>query len=191
MRQKVDGNGKSSMRLFYALWPDDAVRERLSALQAHVRGKKTRYDNLHITLAFLGEQAPEVLPVLRGVLDGLPRDAFELTLDRFGYFARKRIAWAGPRKAPQQLNHLAQALTQSLHSHGIAFDTHADFKPHVTLARDADPPPDFSFEPIAWHANRIALVHSVMQQDGVHYRIIAEAARRSSSEIPSGQPQAR
>lgn len=183
----MGANGTSSMRLFYALWPDDAVRERLSALQAHMRGKKTRYDNLHITLAFLGEQAPDALPVLRKILDRLPRNAFVLTLDRFGYFARKRIAWAGPRTTPEPLSGLVQALTQSLLAQGIAFDAHADFKPHVTLARDADVPPDLSFEPITWHANRIALVHSVMQQDGVRYRIVAEAAPRGTSEIPPGK----
>jgi 2'-5' RNA ligase len=50
--------GKSA-RLFFALWPDDAVRARLTgvvdSLRRTVSGKWVKPDNLHITLAFLGD----------------------------------------------------------------------------------------------------------------------------------------
>jgi len=166
------------MRLFYALWPDDAVRERLAALQAHVRGKPTRYDNLHITLAFLGEQSEDLLPELRTLLELLPRDPVDLVLDRMGYFPRNRIAWAGMHDLPLPLRDLHGALTGLLERHDIAFDRGARFRPHVTLARDADPPPDIDFEPIPWAARRIVLVQSSMQGDGVRYRVLAEQAPR-------------
>lgn len=170
------------MRLFYALWPDDATRERLAQLQTRLHGKLTRYDNLHITLAFLGEQPADLLSTLRAILDRLPRNGIVLTLDRLGYFSRRRIAWAGSHTIPNTLNMLVSALNEELIRHGIAFDQRADFKLHATLARDADTPSDFAFDPIVWHANRIVLVQSVMQPDGVHYRVLAEQERHSRSE---------
>jgi 2'-5' RNA ligase len=178
----VNTKANATLRLFYALWPDDATRERLAQLQSHVRGKPTRYDNLHITLAFLGEQPADVLPALRTILDRLPRKDIVLTLDRLDYFARKRIAWAGPHATPAALNDLVHALVRELTAHSIAFDQRSNFKPHATLARDADAPPDFAFESIVWHADRIALVQSVMQPDGVSYRVIAEQKARSGNE---------
>lgn len=52
------------MRLFYAINFDDTVKKRLSdiqnALRARaVRGNFTLPDNLHLTLAFIGEVAQE------------------------------------------------------------------------------------------------------------------------------------
>jgi len=183
--QSCGGSAERSLRLFYALWPDDAVRERLAALQAHVDGKLTAYENLHITLAFLGEQPADSLPALGAILDGLPRDEIMLPLDRLGYFPKKRIAWAGMHAVPGALRALAGALADALIANGVAFDRRTDFKPHVTLARDADPPRDVSFDPIVWHAERIVLVQSVMQRGGVRYEVLAERMprhRHASSE---------
>lgn len=177
----VNGSGMSSMRLFYALWPDDVTRERLASLQTHLHGKLTAYGNLHITLAFLGEQPVDKLPTLRTILDRLPRDEIVLAIDRLGYFARKRIAWAGPHTLPDALNDLVRSLSQELIEHGIAFDQRTNFKPHATLARDADAPPDFAFEPILWHANRVVLVQSTMQSNGVRYQVLAERQPHSAA----------
>jgi len=44
--------------MFFALWPDDAVRAQLAhwsrELHAVCGGRPTRVENLHLTLAFLG-----------------------------------------------------------------------------------------------------------------------------------------
>jgi RNA 2',3'-cyclic 3'-phosphodiesterase len=176
----VGTNGNPSLRLFYALWPDDATRERLAALQAHVKGKLTHYDNLHITLAFLGEQPAELLPALSAIHDRLPRRDIVLTIDRLGYFTRKRIAWAGPHALPDALSDLVRDLALELIRNGVNFDQRAEFKPHATLARDADAPPDFAFEPIVWHVERIALVQSVTQPGGVHYEILSKQEPRTA-----------
>ena len=107
------------------------------------------------------------------ILELLPHQEIVLTLDRIGYFTRKRIAWAGTHEAPESLNNLERSLMQELMRHDIAFDRRTEFKPHVTLARDADAPPDLPFEPIVWRADKIALVQSVMQPGGVHYEVLA------------------
>jgi RNA 2',3'-cyclic 3'-phosphodiesterase len=164
---------KKSLRLFYALWPDAGTRARLAQLQARVHGQTVRHDNLHLTLAFLGEQSAALLPTLHMILELLPRRDIVLTLDRVGYFTRKRIAWAGTHELPESLGELERSLVQELMRHDIAFDRRTEFKPHVTLARDADAPPDLPFEPIVWRADKIALVQSVMQPGGVHYEVLA------------------
>jgi 2'-5' RNA ligase len=162
-----------TMRLFYALWPDDATRTELMRVQAGIHGRKTHYENLHITLAFLGEQPTTVLPALKDILDHLPKSAMTLTLDRLGYFPRNRIAWVGMHDVPDTLFTLQSTLAQALLQQDVSFDNRSAFKPHVTVARDATAPPDMVFAPISWQANQVALVQSKAQPDGVSYRVLA------------------
>jgi 2'-5' RNA ligase len=164
---------KETMRLFYALWPDDGTRTELMQLQTNIHGRLTRYENLHVTLAFLGEQPTTLLPKLKEILDRLPESAITLTLDRLGYFPRNRVAWVGMHEVPDALLTVQRALTQALLQHDVSFDNRPAFKPHITLARDATTPPDIVFTPISWQANRIALVQSKTQPDGISYRVLA------------------
>jgi 2'-5' RNA ligase len=165
--------GNASLRLFFALWPDDATRAALMRLQAVMQGQLTPYENLHVTLAFLGQQPAALLPDLKRILERLPRTDVTLTLDRVGYFTRKRIAWAGTHKVPENLLRLHQQLANAITALGLATDTPESFKLHVTLARDAAPPPDTAFTPIVWHAGRIALVKSETLSTGVRYEVLA------------------
>lgn len=165
-------NASESLRLFFALWPDDETRAALMRLQARIRRQTTPYENLHLTLAFLGQQSITLLPDLKDILDRLPRSAITLTLDRVGYFTRKRIVWAGTHQSPGALaalqNELATALAQR-----IGLEVQGEFKAHVTLARNAEPPPDSEFTPIVWHADQVALVKSVTTPAGSRYEVLA------------------
>ena len=63
------------MRLFVAVTPDDAMRRAVLQVQRSVaagltRGSLTRAENLHLTLAFLGETPP--------ALAGLPAGPWRL-----------------------------------------------------------------------------------------------------------------
>ena len=52
--------GESAQRLFFALWPDPAVRAALAGVTARLplpRGRLTPPQNLHVTLVFLGAAA--------------------------------------------------------------------------------------------------------------------------------------
>lgn len=162
-----------SMRLFYALWPDDDTRAALMGLQTMLRGRIIPHHNLHITLAFLGSQAASAQPTLEHILNRLPPAALTLQIDRISYFNRNRIAWAGMHAAPQPLLDLQRQLVQALAEHDIAFDDKGSFKPHVTLARDAEPPPDTFFAPFTWQANQVALVQSKTGPGGADYTVLA------------------
>ena len=106
----MDSETRQSLRLFYALWPDDTVRAALANLQTVVSGRKTPYENLHLTLAFLGEQPAASLAVLEKILADLAVPEMKLTLDRIGYFKQSRIAWAGMHAVPDELFKLQRQL---------------------------------------------------------------------------------
>jgi len=95
------------VRLFFALWPDEGVRARLThwsrELHAVCGGRATREENLHLTLAFLGGvEEPRVAEVERAAREVAQRVA-TLILDRPGYWKHNRIAWAGASVVPLEL----------------------------------------------------------------------------------------
>jgi len=179
-----------SLRLFFALWPDDKTRTKLMQLQTAMRGRIIPYENLHLTLAFLGEQPASALPVLKEILVHIPALTATLTLDRLGYFANKRIAWIGMHDMTNELLMLQKELAQAILRHDISFDTQYDFKPHITLARDASLPDDIVFTPIIWRANQVTLVQSTTKSEGASYEVLAsrslEKECRISKESDSG-----
>src|SRR5262245_48097344 len=123
------------MRLFFALWPDDGVRAQLAgwgrALHAACGGRAIRAENLHVTLAFLGEVGDSRVPdVERAAGEVAPRAAM-LVLDRAGYWKHNRIAWAGSSDVPECLLALVRELRDALRHAGIDFDAKG-FASHVT-----------------------------------------------------------
>jgi RNA 2',3'-cyclic 3'-phosphodiesterase len=162
-----------SLRLFFALWPDATTRTALMQLQADMQGRLVPYDNLHLTLAFLGQQPAALLPALKDLLMHVSATTLILTIDRLGYFPRKRIAWAGMHDVPHALLTLHQSLTEGLQRAGLVFDQQHNFKPHITLARDATLPADRVFTPITWQAGEIALVQSTTESDNARYSVLA------------------
>ena len=151
-----------SVRLFLALWPDDAVRAQLRAWRdawTWPRGATPVHtDKLHVTLHFLGGVAGERLPEL---LDGfsLPFAPFEL---RFGSAAlwHNGIAVLAPHEVPQGLLALHEGLAARLPGLGLQPEARA-YRPHVTMARRAGGAgvPQEGPE-IAWQVDRYALVES-------------------------------
>ena len=127
-----------TLRLFIALWPDEATRAWLDACDAAIgwprgaaREPETRR---HLTLHFLGAvaraQVAELLPALQQ-----PFDAFELELDRVVAWPRGLVV-VEPAQVPAALNALHAALGAGLQRAGQRVETR-EFRPHVTMARSA------------------------------------------------------
>ena len=163
-----------SLRLFYALWPEDDIRNRLLALQSQVNGRKVMPENLHMTLAFLGQQSRDLLPILHQVIDELPFNSMTLEIDRFGYFKKPQVAWAGPSSTPQALLDLQHTLMEKLVQFNVPLKAAAGFKPHITLARDATAPVAADAPSIVWQVRRIALIASTSTPGGVSYVSLRE-----------------
>ena len=145
----------------------------MSRLQFDLHGNKTRYRNFHITLAFLGDQPESALPQLKATLAQLDEVEMTLNIDRLGYFAKQRIAWAGMSQTHDTLNHLQTHLTASLSAQQVQFESRALFRPHITLARDAERPAQEVFTPIIWHAKQVTLMQSISNADGLQYQVLA------------------
>jgi 2'-5' RNA ligase len=98
---------------------------------------------------------------------------FTLTIDEYGYFSKPRIVWAGPSSPPETLISLQCTLWQSLLDNGVPLKPAAVFKPHVTLARDAERLDRLWKNNLEWTVDTIALVESTAIPGGVRYRPVA------------------
>jgi 2'-5' RNA ligase len=122
------------MRLFIAiplsLHLETALIRTQEALRTRgVQGNFTPEDNLHLTLAFIGEY-PDPEPVL-DVLASVSVHPFPLTLDGLGAF--HQVWWAGIRENPE-LDAYVKRLRHALAEAGIPYDRKR-FSPHITLVR--------------------------------------------------------
>jgi 2'-5' RNA ligase len=165
---------KPHARLYYALWPNQPMLRKLGVAQMDVVGRKVNADQLHLTLAFLGNQPIDKLPALAAVLAQLPPQGFVIELDRYGYFKQQKIAWIGPTEVPLALLALRRALLMGLSTITPRLKAEPRFVPHVTLARDAEAPAQQFAKRISWPAKRIVLVQSLPTRQGVIYSLVAE-----------------
>ncbi|HSH56487.1 MAG TPA: RNA 2',3'-cyclic phosphodiesterase [Halomonas sp.] len=172
------------MRLFLALEPPDALRERLATLadlaRAHCGGRRVPDASLHLTLAFLGEVDEGRLPALVEWVSNQAPTGGIWRLDRWGSFRRPGIVWVGGRRPDPALSTLHEELWSNLESLGLSGrPTH--FVPHVTLLRRAERMAIETLEaqaPIAldWRWRRLTLLRSYTEQDGARYEALAHSA---------------
>ena len=131
------------MRLFIAIQLNDAMKDALVQIQdamkrQGVKGNFTKRENLHLTLAFIGEYSdPEEV---REIMEQVEFDAFVLELEGIGAFGD--LWWAGIDSAGETaggsdvLRAVAKKLRRALSDAGIPFDR-KKFSPHITLVRRA------------------------------------------------------
>ncbi len=163
------------LRLFFALWPDDATRLALAEWSRQIHrvtgGRPARPETLHQTLAFLGDCPSGRLAELEAAAGRASPRRFELVLDRPGLWNHNRIAWAGASAVPPELAALVAELRAALADARFAFDR-KPFVPHLTLVRKARPGralPEPA--PIRWPIDGFVLVRSVPRPEGSEYAI--------------------
>ncbi len=124
------------MRLFIALQFDDNILDALTGFQDDLKNKGvtgnfTRRENLHITLAFIGDYGnPEKV---LDVLEQVEFDPVEISLKGVGSF--RDIFWAGIKDSPELAGYVRR-LRRELSAQGIPYDK-KKFAPHITLIRKA------------------------------------------------------
>ena len=124
------------MRLFIAVELTDELKKSLIALmhemkKAGIKGQYAPADNLHLTLAFIGES--DELPAIREAVSRVHVKPFKLSLSDLGNFGD--LIWIGA-KGNQGLSETAKAVREALDSAGIPYDKKG-FLPHITLVRKA------------------------------------------------------
>jgi RNA 2',3'-cyclic 3'-phosphodiesterase len=163
-------------RLFFALWPSDLTRQSIVEtfinLSPPVKGNVIRWDNLHMTIHFVGQATEEVKQCMHAAARSIDVDEFELKLDCFGYFPRAKIFWMGCKEQAAGITLLHQALGMALERCGYQCEVRA-YAPHVSLVRKCVTAEisqsDFS---IPWRVNEFVLVESVTVDHGVLYKVI-------------------
>ncbi len=131
------------MRLFIAMnFPEDLRArwgEGTAALRAVApRARWTPTPQMHLTLAFLGEQPQSLVPALASALDTIAGTSTRLSLavqgiGAFPTWQRARVVWLGVEQSPA-LMQLADAVTRACRDLGVPGEGRP-FHPHVTLAR--------------------------------------------------------
>lgn len=127
------------MRLFIAVNFDAETTGRILAVQERLRamgrGNFSRPENLHLTLAFLGEVPPERVDGVRRAMERTAVCPLKLTFDSTGRFPREGgdVWWIGCAGNPG-LAQLQAELSRQLSAEGFHLERRR-FSPHITLAR--------------------------------------------------------
>lgn len=122
------------MRLFIAIQLSDPMKKALVNMMHElkkqgVEGNYVPAQNLHMTLAFIGEYDDPAR--IKEVISRMPVPEFRMSLSDMGNFGN--ILWAGV-KGNQKLKAYVKDLRSALDAEGIPFDRDK-FVPHITLIR--------------------------------------------------------
>lgn len=129
------------MRLFVAipLAPDLAQRAATILPEALPGLRRVSTENLHVTLAFLGEtpleRLPDVVAAAQDAAAGVP--PFQLRFDRLGRFperGRPRVIWVGIGEGLASVVRAGEGVYRGLRERALKFDDRP-LAPHLTLAR--------------------------------------------------------
>jgi RNA 2',3'-cyclic 3'-phosphodiesterase len=187
------------VRLFLAINLPDSVRRAIATevaapLQAIAPAMTwVRESALHLTVKFLGEQPPEMVPKLTDALRtvGERNRVIEVEIGNVGAFPnfrRPRVVWIGVSPDPklELLHHDVESVCEEL---GLPVDG-KPFRPHLTLARvkprSADP---MTLRKLAHAAEEVAFVEEtlitsldLMQSEltagGSRYRLVSSTSLR-------------
>ena len=159
------------MRLFIAIRLNDEMRDALISAQEQmydggVRGNFSPEENLHLTVAFIGEY-PEPADVM-DVLEGVSFTPFEISLDGVGSFGN--LWWAGLKESPA-LQAVVRRIRRALSEAQIPFDK-KPFRPHITLVRKIQITqgiPEVRMENAGMQVTEISLMRSDRGKNGMIY----------------------
>jgi 2'-5' RNA ligase len=166
-------------RLFFALWPDQVIRNEIHAIAEQFprgKGRLVPTENIHITLAFLGQVGEQQCLELQSQAARIRTGPFDLSLEQLGWWKRSRILWLGTALVPGELERLVNAIKSMLKSMDMAYSIDKrKFIPHVTLIRDIRKPElSKPITPVCWNVDRFVLVKSVTEPSGASYELVDE-----------------
>ncbi|EOT7836630.1 RNA 2',3'-cyclic phosphodiesterase [Pseudomonas aeruginosa] len=171
-----------SLRLFFALPCPRPLADRIGRWRdgQALPGCPVATENLHLTLAFLGQLPATRLDALRDMAATIKEPPFDIRLDRLLRW-RNGILSLAPGQPPGALLRLQRALRFGLAALELPPESRP-FSPHLTLARhaapleDAQPPPTF-----VWQAEHFDLLRSETAPTGVHYLSLGRWALRGEN----------
>ena len=181
------------MRLFLAIpLPADVAARAFEILPTALPAlRRVKPENLHVTLAFLGQTPDErLVDVAATAADaaGLVSE-FTLSFDRAGRFperGRPRVVWLGIADGEASVVALGAGVYAGLRSRNLHFDDRP-LAPHLTLARVAEDASsaeaktvgaaldELAVPGVRFEVREIAVVQSVLSPKGPRYTTLAAA----------------
>jgi 2'-5' RNA ligase len=178
-------------RLFIAVDIDDKTRQEIERVSAAVRerlGAATKAswvkaDRMHLTLQFFGAADPVLEERIKVALrPPIRQQAFDLSFAGVGFFPERgspRVLWLGISEGAEELGRLERLLHNRLNLER----QHAEFKPHLTLARFRERAvraklaeiPDIEASAGPSRIDRVTLYESRLSPAGPTYLRVAEA----------------
>jgi 2'-5' RNA ligase len=133
------------MRLFIAVNFSDDIKNHILSIQNMIKEKSlkgnfSRPENLHLTMAFLGETPSKQVPLVCSVMEKASAQCGPFSLDfvRMGFFkhSNKELWWIGAdHDGSENVFKLRRLLEEGLHEAGVNFDERP-FNAHITLGRE-------------------------------------------------------
>lgn len=170
------------MRVFFALTITQACKFKLhdacrKTIRACKSGKFTTCDNLHLTLAFIGDVTDNEVERLSVLLDEFEACKPDLVAASFGQFYKKnkKILWIGVEEN-QTLLRLQGELSLKLKQAGFRVEA-MPYVPHITFARGVVLDEDVSmsyFSPTEVTISSVALMESKRVDERLVYRVVKE-----------------
>ncbi len=175
------------MRLFLAIPLPEPVSARLSEVASRLKiGRPLPEENLHLTIAFLGEQREPVLEELHYELERIGQQAFPVVFGPLGTFGDSPGTVHAEVLLSEGLRSLHRSVMGAVHNAGVTLERRR-FRPHVTIARlprhsapgdhaevarflgvhAATPLPGFT-------ADRLVLYRSWLRPEGALYEELAD-----------------
>ncbi len=162
-------------RLFFAIFPDAATRERIADQARTLRdvhglnGRPLANDRFHVTLHHLGDHAGlrrDIVTAASEAAETVATPAFQVTLDKAASFHNggnnpfvlQGGEGLGALKAFQRDLGLAMARA------GLRRLVDKAFTPHVTLLYDKRLVTEQPIEPVTWTVSEFVLIHSLLGQ---------------------------
>lgn len=170
------------MRLFISINPDNQLKNALSETIANLRGAATRgrytsWDNLHLTLVFIGEsqRVDDIIALMHQVVRENVTEPIQITLSGVGIFKNKGgdTHWVGISKSSALVD-LVDKLTKALTAEGFNIDKRR-YLPHITIGQKIVMPAgsQILIHPASMQASHISLMRSDLSSEGATYTEIA------------------
>lgn len=146
-----------------------------------IKGNFTYKENLHLTLAFLGEVDSDRVYEIEKVMKSIEIAPFIIRLSQLGNFKRSRgnIYWIGVKESVE-LCKLYEDLSNKLRNCGFAFENRP-YTPHLTIGRNVRIKEDLDINDFSKHidnliakVDKISLMQSHRVDDKLTYTPLIE-----------------
>ena len=163
---------------------NDSVMNRIAAaqkmiMQTNADVKLVAPKNIHITIRFLGDIAPDMVEKVYAAMNNIKFTPFNVQFTGLGVFPTvnyPRVVWAGITDGSDQLKSIFEQLEPQLHDIGFKPEPES-LTPHLTIAR------------VRSGANKQRLVDLVQRQEFYDFgNIRADCLKLKRSQLSSKGP---